>query len=227
MRINKLLSNYGICSRKDANRIIEDKRIIVNGELCEKGQWVEEEDNILLDGKPIKKKESVYIALYKPVGITCTLARDVKDNILDFLNYPSYVFPVGRLDKESEGLILMTNDGVLANKILEAENNHEKEYIVTLDKTFDDDFIENMEKGVSILGKITKPCTLKRVNENTFKIVLTEGLNRQIRRMSKAFGFNVIKLKRIRIMNINLDVDNGKWRYITEEEVKECYRRCN
>ena len=227
MRINKLLSNYGICSRKDANRIIEDKRIIVNGKLCEKGQWVEETDNILLDGEPIKKKESVYIALYKPVGITCTLARDVQDNILDFLNYPSYVFPVGRLDKESEGLILMTNDGVLANKILEAENNHEKEYIVTLDRAFGDDFIKGMENGVSILGKITKPCKLKRINENTFKIILTEGLNRQIRRMSKAFGFNVVKLKRIRIMNINLDVENGKWRYLTEEEVKKCYEICN
>lgn len=227
MRINKLLSNYGICSRKEANRIIEDKRIIVNGVLCEKGQWVEEYDDILLDGEPIKKKKRIYIVLYKPVGITCTLARDVKDNILDFLNYPDYIFPVGRLDKNSEGLILMTNDGELANKILGSENNHEKEYIVTLDKDFDDEFIKSMESGVSILGKITKPCKVYRVNSNTYRIILTEGLNRQIRRMSKAFGFNVIKLKRIRIMNINLDVNNGEWRYLTEEEIKECYKRCD
>ena len=222
MRINKLLSNYGVCSRKEANRIIEEGRVIVNGELAFPGQWVEEYDDILLDGEKLKPKERIYIALNKPIGITCTAANDVEDNVIQYMNYPEYIFPVGRLDKPSQGLILMTNDGDLANGILEADNNKEKEYVVTVDKEFDDKFIEGMSKGVDIGDAITRPCKVTRVNENTFNIILTQGLNKQISRMSKAFGFNVVKLDRIRIMNIKIDgIEYGKWRNLTEEEVKE------
>lgn len=222
MRINKLLSNYGYCSRKEVSRLIEDKRIMVNGKLCEQGQWVEESDDILLDGEKVKQKERIYIALNKPKGIICTSSREIKDNIIDFLNYEEYVFPVGRLDKDSEGLILMTNDGDLANKILSSENYHEKEYIVTLDKDFDDDFIYKMSNGVNILGTVTRPCKLTRIDNNTFKIILTQGLNRQIRRMCKALGYNVIKLERIRIVSILSDgIEPGKWRELTKEEIEK------
>ncbi|GFP74611.1 pseudouridine synthase [Clostridium fungisolvens] len=221
MRINKLLSNLGFCSRKEANRIIEDGRITVNGIQCIPGQWVELEDNILIDGEPIPVVEKVYIALNKPVGITCTAAREVKDNIIDFMNYDKYIFPVGRLDKESQGLILMTNDGELSNKILESDNMHEKEYVVTLDKDYDDEFLKKMSSGVDIGGVITRECNLKRINEDTFSIVLTQGLNRQIRKMSRALGYTVIKLVRIRILNISIDgIENGQWRYLTEGEVE-------
>lgn len=222
MRINKLLSNYGYCSRKEVSRLIEDKRIMVNGKLCEQGQWVEESDDILLDGEKVKQKGRIYIALNKPKGIICTSSREIKDNIIDFLNYEEYVFPVGRLDKDSEGLILMTNDGDLANKILSSENYHEKEYIVTLDKDFDDDFIYKMSNGVNILGTVTRPCQLTRIDNNTFKIILTQGLNRQIRRMCKALGYNVIKLERIRIVSILSDgIEPGKWRELTKEEIEK------
>ena len=222
MRINKLLSNYGVCSRKEANKIIEEGRVIVNGILAFPGQWVEEYDNILLDGEKLKPKKKIYIALNKPIGITCTAASDVKDNVIEYMNYPEYIFPVGRLDKPSQGLLLMTNDGDLANGILEADNNKEKEYIVTVDKDFDDEFIKGMSSGVDIGGVITRPCKVSRVNENTFNIILTQGLNKQIRRMSKAFGYNVVKLDRIRIMNIKIDgIEYGKWRNLTDEEVIE------
>ncbi|MCF0147233.1 MAG: pseudouridine synthase [Clostridium sp.] len=221
MRINKLLSNYGYCSRKEVSRLIEDKRIIVNGKLCEQGQWVEETDYILLDGEKVKQKDRVYIALNKPRGIVCTSSREVKDNIIDFLNYKDYVFPVGRLDKDSEGLILMTNDGDVANKILSSESYHEKEYTVTLDKNFDDEFIYNMSKGVNILDTVTRPCKVTRINDNTFNIILTQGLNRQIRRMCKVFGYNVIKLERIRIVSVLLEgIEVGNWRELTKEEIE-------
>ena len=222
MRINKLLSNMGFCSRKEANRFIEEGRITVNGELCIPGQWVEEEDNILIDNEPITPRKKVYIALNKPVGITCTAEKTVENNIISFMNYNQYIFPVGRLDKESQGLILMTNDGDLANKILESENEHEKEYIVTLNKEFDDNFIKGMSEGVEILGTVTKPCKVTRINQDTFKIILTQGLNKQIRRMSKVFGYTVTRLERIRIMNVKIDgIEYGKWRELTEEEVWE------
>lgn len=222
MRINKLLSNYGYCSRKEVRRLIEDERIIVNGKLCEQGQWVEESDDIFLDGERVQKKEKIYIALNKPRGIVCTSSREIKDNIIDFLNYKDYVFPVGRLDKDSEGLIIMTNDGDLANRILSSESYHEKEYIVTLDKDFDDEFINNMSKGVNILGTVTRPCKLTRINNNTFNIILTQGLNRQIRRMCKTFGYNVIKLERIRIVNILSEgIEIGRWRKLIKEEIEE------
>ena len=222
MRINKLLSNYGICSRREANRLIEENRIKVNGRLCKQGQWVEEEDIILIDNEPIPVKDKVYIVLNKPVGITCTAAKEVKDNIIDFMDYKEYIFPVGRLDKASQGLILMTNDGELANKILESENEHEKEYIVTVDKAFDDFFIKGMSEGVEICGVKTRPCKVSRITEDTFRIILTQGLNKQIRRMTKTFGYTVVQLERIRIINIKIDgIDTGKWRNLTEEEVME------
>ncbi|MGL5352118.1 MAG: pseudouridine synthase, partial [Clostridium sp.] len=170
MRINKLLSNMGYCSRKEASRFIEDNRVIVNGELCIQGQWVEESDSVLIDNEEVKPRPKVYIALNKPVGITCTAAKEVENNIIDFMDYPEYIFPVGRLDKESEGLILMTNDGDLANKILESENEHEKEYLVTVDKPFDNVFINGMSSGVEILGTITRKCVVTRINDDTFKI---------------------------------------------------------
>jgi len=222
MRINKLLSNYGICSRREANRLIEENRIIVNGQLCKPGQWVEEEDIILIDNEPIPVKDKVYIVLNKPVGVTCTAAKEVKDNIIDFMDYKEYIFPVGRLDKASQGLILMTNDGELANKILESENEHEKEYIVTVDKAFDDLFIKGMSEGVEICGVKTRPCKVSRITEDTFCIILTQGLNKQIRRMTKTFGYTVVRLERIRIINIKIDrIDIGKWRNLTEKEVME------
>lgn len=221
MRINKLLSNYGLCSRKEANKWIEEGRIEVNGALCTPGQWVELSDEVLLDGNPIKEQEKIYIILNKPVGITCTAARDIEGNIIDFLQLEQYIFPVGRLDKESEGLILMTNDGELANSILEADNHHEKEYIVTVDKKIDENFINGMAQGVKILGVMTRPCEVTRVDDYTFKIILTQGLNRQIRRMVKTFGLNVTKLKRIRILSIEIsNLETGKWRQLSKEELK-------
>lgn len=222
MRINKYFSNLGICSRRETNRLIEEKRVIVNGVLCEPGQWVEEYDEILLDGERVKAREKIYIALNKPVGVTCTAAENVKDNIISYMNYGQYIFPVGRLDKESQGLIIMTNDGVLSNKILEADNLHEKEYIVTVDKIINDDFINKMANGVNIGDVITRKCKVNKIDNNTFNIVLTQGLNKQIRRMSKAFGYTVIKLERIRIMNIEIDdIPYGEWRKLTSVELEK------
>ena len=222
MRINKLLSNYGFCSRSETNKFIEEGRIQVNGKLAIKGQWVEKEDYILIDDDPLLPKDKIYIALNKPVGITCTAAKEVEGNIISFMNYEEYIFPIGRLDKASEGLILMTNDGDLANKILESENNHEKEYIVTVDRPFDDGFIKGMSEGVEISGVRTRPCKVSKISEDTFKIILTQGLNKQIRKMTKTFGYNVISLQRIRIINIKIQgIDTGKWRNLTEEELVE------
>ena len=222
MRINKRLSNLGVCSRKETHRLIVENRITVNGKVCVPGQWVEEEDIIFLDSEPIPVKEKIYIALNKPVGITCTSAKEVKDNIISFMNYPEFIFPVGRLDKASQGLILMTNDGEAANKILESENGHEKEYIVTLNKPFDIFFLDGMAEGVEICGIKTKPCKVEKINQDTFCIILTQGLNKQIRRMSTVFGYKVIRLERIRIMNIKISgIDIGKWRSLTEKEIIE------
>lgn len=221
MRINKLLSNYGYCSRKETNRLIEENRITVNGVLCIPGQWVEETDNILIDDKPIYMKEKIYIALNKPVGITCTSAKEVEGNIINFMNYKEYIFPVGRLDKASQGLILMTNDGMLSNKILEAVNEHEKEYIVTVNKPFDDLFLRSMSNGVQICGIKTRPCKTDKLSEDTFKIILTQGINKQIRRMCRVFGYTVTRLERIRIVNIKIDgIDIGKWRKLIPEEIR-------
>ena len=222
MRINKYFSNLGICSRKETNRLIEEKRVVVNGVLCEPGQWVEEEDEIFLDGQKVKSKDKVYIVLNKPVGITCTTEHKVRGNIVDFVNHEKRIFPVGRLDKDSEGLIILTNDGDIVNKILRAGNNHEKEYIVTVNKPINEEFVRRMSNGIRILGQVTKKCYVKKEGNNTFRIILTQGLNRQIRRMCESLGYEVVKLKRIRIMNINLsDLKIGKWRELTYNELKD------
>jgi 23S rRNA pseudouridine2604 synthase len=220
MRINKLLSNYGICSRTDANRLIEENRIMINGKISTPGQWVEKEDNILLDNKNITERDKIYIALNKPVGITCTAEKTVASNIINFMGYSEYIFPVGRLDKASEGLILMTNDGALANNILDSKHEHEKEYMVTVNKPFDEAFLKAMSEGVQICGVKTRPCKVIAVSDDTFRIILTQGLNKQIRRMSKTFGYIVIRLERIRIINVKIDgIDIGSWRHLTENEV--------
>jgi len=225
LRINKLLSNYGYCSRKETNRLIEEGRIIVNGISCEKGQWVEETDEILLDGKKVSPKDKIYLAFNKPKGIICTTSNDKENNIIALLNYPEYIFPVGRLDKDSEGLIIMTNDGELANNILFSENYHEKEYIVRVDKEINEEFLLNMSRGVKILDIITRPCIIEKIDQSIFRIILTQGLNRQIRRMCKALGYNVLELKRIRILNIRLEeIEVGKYRKISAEEIHNLKR---
>ena len=222
MRINKRLSNLGICSRKETNRLIDENRVIVNGKPCIPGQWVEEEDIILIDNLPVSEKEKIYIALNKPAGITCTSAKEVNNNIVEFINYPGYIFPVGRLDKESEGLILMTNDGDWSNMILNAENEHEKEYIVKVNRCFEDSFLKAMSEGVDIGDIKTRACKVSRISRDTFNIILTQGLNKQIRRMCKAFGYTVVRLERIRIMNIGIEgINTGKWRNLTEDELME------
>lgn len=220
MRINKYISETGICSRRVADKWIEEKRVTINGKLAELGSSAEHGDDVRVDGKPIgNKKKPVYIALNKPVGITCTTELHVKGNIVDFVNHKERIFPIGRLDKDSEGLILLTNDGDIVNKILRAENNHEKEYIVTVDKPVTPAFVDGMSRGVRILGTKTKPCKIVPLGEKMFKIILTQGLNRQIRRMCQAFGYSVVKLKRIRIMNITLDpLKKGQWRDLTDKE---------
>ncbi|MDB2106597.1 pseudouridine synthase [Clostridium paraputrificum] len=220
MRINKLLSNYGYCSRKEANKLIQDKRVIVNGELAIEGQWVEETDTILLDNVRVKPKDKVYVAFNKPVGIVCTAAKETENNIIDYIDYPEYIFPIGRLDKPSQGLILLTNDGELADKILSAENYHEKEYIVEVDKDIDDEFILNMSNGIKIWDRITRKCQVKALGEKKFSIILTEGMNRQIRKMCKSLGYEVTFLKRIRIMNVLIDgIEEGKWRNLSIKEI--------
>ena len=220
MRINKYISETGYCSRRETDRLIEAKRITINGVVCEPGTNVEPGDIVLIDGTGIPTKEKpVYIALNKPVGITCTAAKEVAGNIIDFVNHPSRVFPIGRLDKASEGLILLTNDGDIVNKMMRFENGHEKEYVVTVDKPITAEFLTKMSSGVEILGTITKPCQTSQTSEYEFRITLTQGLNRQIRRMSKALGYKVVKLERIRIMNIEVTgINRGKWRDLTNEE---------
>lgn len=221
MRINKFISEKGICSRREADKLIEQHRVYINGRLAVIGDKVTSKDDIKIDGKPLNKKDKrIYIALNKPVGITCTTEKKVKDNIIDFINYPKRIFPIGRLDKDSEGLIFLTNDGDIVNKILRAGNNHEKEYIVTVDKPINFQFINGMSSGVKILNTVTKPCKVAKESPYIFRITLTQGLNRQIRRMCESFGYTVTKLKRIRIMNVKLkDLPIGKWRYLTEDEL--------
>ncbi|MEI4803455.1 pseudouridine synthase [Bacillus sp. FJAT-51639] len=223
MRINKFISETGYYSRREANRLIAMQRITVNGEICEPGQEVEPDDIVLVDGKPIPKKtHPIYIALNKPVGITCTAAKHIEGNIIDFVNYPERIFPVGRLDKASQGLILMTNDGDIVNKMMRSEYGHEKEYIVTVDKPFDDAFLQGMAGGVTIRDGQTNPCDIYRISDCVFRIILTQGMNRQIRRMCRAFGYTVTRLERIRIMNITIGgIETGQWRDLTEEELSE------
>jgi len=220
-RLNKYLSECGFCSRREADRLIEDNRVTINDLVPELGTKVTENDIIKVDGIIVDKTaESIYIALNKPIGIVSSTDKSIKDNIVDFMNYPERIFHVGRLDKDSEGLILMTNDGDIVNKILRSHNLHEKEYIVKVDKIITDEFIKDMGNGVPILDTITKKCKIRKISEHEFKIILTEGLNRQIRRMCSYFDYKVRYLKRIRIMNIQLDLSVGKWRHLTEEEIK-------
>ena len=224
-RINKFLSEVGYCSRRAADKLIEQGRVTINDVIPEMGTKITPQDIVKVDGKLISKPQDkpVYIALNKPVGIVCTTDSGVeKDNIIDFINYPKRIFPIGRLDKPSEGLILLTNDGDIVNKILRARNNHEKEYIVTVNKAITKEFVTQMSNGVPILDTITRKCKVEQIGVAKFKIILTQGLNRQIRRMCEHLDYRVAKLKRTRIMNITLDnLPVGKWRELTTEELKE------
>tara|TARA_B100000767_G_scaffold69259_1_gene65907 strand:+ start:1546 stop:2397 length:852 start_codon:yes stop_codon:yes gene_type:complete len=223
-RINKFLSEAGYCSRRAADRLIDENRVTINGEVPLMGTKIVEGDVVKVDGKLIIKKEEkpVYIALNKPVGIVCTTDTHVeKDNIIDFMNYPKRIFPIGRLDKASQGLILLTNDGDIVNKILRAKNNHQKEYIVQVNKEITEDFLQKMRDGIPIFDIITNKCEVEQVGKYRFKIILTQGLNRQIRRMCEYLDFRVILLRRIRIMNIHLDVNIGEFRDLTQSELDE------
>tara|TARA_Y100000991_G_scaffold191828_1_gene158969 strand:+ start:1132 stop:1875 length:744 start_codon:yes stop_codon:yes gene_type:complete len=223
IRINKYLSEIGFCSRRRADTLIEQERIKINGDIALMGQKVQLTDEIKIDNKlvkPIKTKKNIYLAFNKPIGIVCTTdTRREKDNIIDFINYPSRIFPIGRLDKPSEGLIFLTNDGDIVNKILRANNQHEKEYIVEVNKPVTKDFIKSMANGVPILETITRKCFVKQTGKKTFKIILTQGLNRQIRRMCEYFDYKVRSLKRVRIMNIKLDIPVGEYREFTAKEL--------
>ena len=224
-RINKYLSEVGYCSRRAADRLIQEGQITINGKIPEVGTKVKHGDQVEVKGQRIeksKKQRNIYLAFNKPVGIVCTTDRRLEpNNVIDFIKYPKRIFPIGRLDKLSEGLIFLTNDGDIVNKILRSRNNHEKEYIVIVDRTINRDFIQSMSNGVKILDTITKKCFVKQLGSKKFKIVLTQGLNRQIRRMCETLGYRVRSLKRVRIMNIKLDVPKGKYREFTKEEIME------
>ncbi|MDY8048561.1 pseudouridine synthase [Paenibacillus polymyxa] len=223
MRINKYISETGFCSRRETNRLIAAGRITINGNVCEAGAEVEPQDIVLIDGEtiPLNSSEPVYLALNKPIGIVCTAAEQVAGNIISYVNYPSRIFAIGRLDKASEGLILLTNDGSIVNQMMRSEHGHEKEYVVTVDKPVTNEFTQAMSYGVEILNVITKPCKVDRTSEYEFRIILTQGLNLQIRRMCKALGYRVLKLERVRIMNITLDhLERGQWRHLEKEELE-------
>ena len=222
MRLNKYLAETGVCSRREADQWIEAGRVTVNGTRAVLGTPVAEGDEVLLDGQPLRSRpRKVYIALNKPVGVECTTDRDVPGNIVDFVAHRERIFPIGRLDKDSEGLILLTNDGDIVNTILRAENEHEKEYVVAVDRPLTPAFLSGMAGGVPILDTVTNPCRVSQVGKNTFRIVLTQGLNRQIRRMCEHFGYTVRRLQRVRIMHIRLgDLPLGRWRNLTPEELR-------
>ena len=223
-RINKYLSEIGYCSRRAADQLIIENRVTLNGEVPEMGTKISPGDVIRVDGKLISEPEDkpVYIAFNKPVGIVCTTdTKAEKNNIIDYIKYPKRIFPIGRLDKPSEGLILLTSDGDIVNKILRARNNHEKEYIVTVNKNLSPEFLKKMRNGVPVLNTVTRKCEVEQIDKNRFRIILTQGLNRQIRRMCEYLDYKVLKLKRIRIMNINLDIPTGKWRYLSSNELDE------
>lgn len=226
VRLNKYISETGFCSRREADKLIEQGRVKIDGLKATTGMKVSKGQSVSIDGKPLKvENELVYIALNKPVGITCTTESKIKGNIVDFINHEKRIFPIGRLDKDSQGLIFMTNDGDIVNKILRAGNNHEKEYIVTVNKPITDEFVKGMSNGVPILGTVTKKCLVKKESKNSFRIILTQGLNRQIRRMCEYFGYEVKKLERIRIMNVSLgNLKIGSWRYLTKKELAEINR---
>lgn len=226
-RINKYLSQAGFCSRREADKLLDQGRVTINGEFIEMGTKVQPGDQVFVDGNLVENEteEKIYLAVNKPKGVVCTTNSKVeKNNIVDFIDYPTRIFPIGRLDKMSEGLILMTNDGGIVNHILRARHFHDKEYIVTVDKQITDEFIAKMRNGVPILDTITRKCEVEKLGDRSFKIVLTQGLNRQIRRMCEALGYRVRTLKRTRIKNINLDIEKGKYRHLTKDEVKDLYQ---
>jgi 23S rRNA pseudouridine2604 synthase len=223
VRINKFLSESGYCSRREADRLIDQGRVTINGVVPEMGTKISPTDEVRVNGELIKEKkdERIYLAYNKPSGIECTTNLDVRDNIINEINYPERIFPIGRLDKASEGLLFLTNDGDIVNKILRARNNHEKEYVVTVNRTITDRFIEQMANGIPILDTITRKCKVERISKDVFRIVLTQGLNRQIRRMCEYLDYEVIALKRTRIINISLDLPVGKYRLLTPKEMED------
>ena len=225
VRINKYLTEIGFCSRRAADKLIQESRVTINGKVTELGTKIGDGDVVAVDGKivsAVEEKKNVYLAFNKPPGIVCTTdTKREKDNIIDYINYPERIFPIGRLDKASEGLIFLTNDGDIVNKILRARNNHEKEYVVTVNKPIDGRFVERMSSGIPILGQVTRKCYVEQLGPKKFKIILTQGLNRQIRRMCEYLDYRVRTLKRVRIMNIALDVPIGKYREFTDDELKE------
>ena len=226
-RINKYLSEIGYCSRRAADQLILENRVTINGSVPEMGTKIIPGDIVKVDGKLVSKPDEkpVYIAFNKPIGIVCTTdTKAEKDNIIDYIKFPKRIFPIGRLDKPSEGLILLTSDGDIVNKILRARNNHEKEYLVSVNRPITTEFLKNMRSGVPILDTITRECEVEQIDKNKFRIILTQGLNRQIRRMCEFLDFKVTKLKRVRIMNIKLDIPIGKWRYLSTDEMDEINR---
>lgn len=226
-RINKYLSEVGYCSRRAADKLIEQGRVTINGKVPEMGTKITDGDEVRVEGKIITEthEKPVYLAFNKPIGIVCTTdTRVEKDNIIDFIDYPKRIFPVGRLDKPSEGLIFLTDDGDIVNKILRSRNGHDKEYLVTVDRPISENFLQKMRSGVPILDTVTKKCEVTQISDHEFKIILTQGLNRQIRRMCEHLDYRVKHLKRIRIMNVKLDIPVGKWRDLTETELKEINR---
>jgi 23S rRNA pseudouridine2604 synthase len=222
IRLNKYISESGMCSRRDADKFVQEGKVFINGKKAEIGTKVSPFDKVTVNGKTINpKSKKVYIAFNKPVGITCTTETHVRDNIINYLDFKERIFPIGRLDKPSEGLIFLTSDGDIVNKILRAGNNHEKEYLVTVDKPITDEFIKKMSNGIPILGTITKKCIVSKESTYVFRIILTQGLNRQIRRMCEYLNYNVTRLQRVRIMNVTLkNLPLGKWRYLTEKEME-------
>jgi len=221
-RLNKFIRETGVCSRREADKFIEEGRVTVNGKTPELGTKVSVDDDVRIDGNPINKKEAaIYIAFNKPAGIICTTERDIKHNIIDYINYPTRIFPIGRLDRASEGLIFLTNNGDIVNKILRAGNNHEKEYLVTVDKSITETFIRRMGNGIPILESVTKKCFVEQTGKFQFRIILTQGMNRQIRKMCSFLEYEVKSLRRFRIMNITLEgLKEGSWREFTKQEIE-------
>lgn len=227
IRLNKYISDSGLCSRREADRLIDGGRVCIDGRPAVTGERVRAEQNICVDGTPLRKEdETILLVFYKPRGVVCTTSEDESDNVVKFINYPKRIYPVGRLDKYSEGLLLLTNNGDLVNGIMRSRYNHEKEYIVTVDRPVTDGFLDGMANGVPILGTFTKPCMTEKIARNRFRIVITQGMNRQIRRMCEYFDYRVITLKRVRILNITLgDLKVGEYRRATEYELEHLLNR--
>lgn len=224
IRVNKYIAGLGVSSRREADRMVQEGKVLINGVVAVPGSRVKEGDKVMMDGVLLKRKaqKHVYIALNKPRGIVSTTEPAERQSVVRYMNYPERIYPIGRLDKDSEGLLLLTNDGDIVNRLLRARYGHEKEYLVRVDKDITEDFVEEMETGVKILGQITLPCKVRTIDKRLFRITLTQGLNRQIRRMCEALGYNVVRLERIRILNISLgNLTPGSWRYLTVKEMKQ------